>query len=87
MPYFDNILVTVERDKKCGLSGIGEIKSVMKEYNDSYDMYCELFIISMPSWEMISKASNYVHTNRKTFERWVKNYNEKIHIHKILDSA
>lgn len=27
--------------------------------------------------ETISKASDYVHTTRKTGERWVKNYNEK----------
>ena len=55
-----------------------DIKSVMKEYKDSYDMYRKLLVISMVyQGETISKASDYVHTNRKTGELWVKNYNEK----------
>ena len=49
----------------------------MEEYNDSYDMYWKLLVISMVyQGETIFKASDYVRTNRKTGERWVKNYNE-----------
>ena len=41
-------------------------------------MYRKLLVISMVyQGETISKASKYVHTSRKTGERWVKNYNEK----------
>ena len=49
----------------------------MKEYKDSYDMYRKLLVISMVyQGETISQASAYVHTNKKTGECWVKNYNE-----------
>ena len=59
----------VERNKKIADHlELDEIKSVMKEYKDSYDMYRKLLVISMVyQGETISKAS----------ERWVKNYNEK----------
>ena len=69
----------VERNKKiAGHLELTEIKGVMKEYKDSYDMYRKLLVISMVyQGETISKASAYVHTSRKTGERWVKNYNEK----------
>lgn len=69
----------VERSKKiAGHLELDEIKDVMKEYKDSYDMYRKLLVISMVyQGETISQASDYVHTTRKTGERWVKNYNEK----------
>ena len=69
----------VERNKKIADHlELDEIKSVMKEYKDSYDMYRKLLVISMVyQGETISNASDYVHTSRKTGERWVKNYNEK----------
>lgn len=69
----------VERNKKITEHfDLDEIKELMKEYKDSYDMYRKLLVISMVyQGETISKASNYVHTTRKTGERWVKNYNEK----------
>ena len=69
----------VERNKKiAGHLELTEIKCVMKEYKASYDMYRKLLVISMVyQGETISKASAYVHTSRKTGERWVKNYNEK----------
>lgn len=69
----------VERNKKIADHlNLNQIKDVMKEYKDSYDMYRKLLVISMVyQGETISKASNYVHTSRKTGERWVKNYNEK----------
>ena len=41
-------------------------------------MYRKLLVISMVhQGETISKAPYYVHTNRKTGEHRVKNYNEK----------
>ena len=56
---------------------LDEIKEVMKEYKDSYNMYRKLLVISMVyQGETISQASNYVHASRKSGERWVKNYNE-----------
>ena len=69
----------VERNKKiAGHLELKEIKDVMKEYKDSYDMYRKLLVISMVyQGETISQAFAYVHTSRKTGERWVKNYNEK----------
>ena len=75
----DKVIFMVERNKKiAGHLELDEIKSVMKEYKDSYDMYRKLLVISMVyQGETISKASDYVHTSRKTGERWVKNYNEK----------
>ena len=68
----------VERSKKIAEHlDLDEIKDVMKEYKDAYDMYRKLLVISMVyQGETISKASKYVHTSRKTGERWVKNYNE-----------
>ena len=73
------LIFMVERNKKiAGHLELTEIKDVMKEYKDSYDMYRKLLVISMVyQGETISKASKYVHTSRKTGERWVKNYNEK----------
>ena len=73
------IIFMVERNKKIAEHlDLDEIKNAMKEYKDSYDMYRKLLLISMVyQGETISKASNYVHTTRKTGERWVKNYNEK----------
>ena len=73
------IIFMVERNKKIADHlDLDEIKDVMKEYKDSYDMYRKLLVISMVyQGETISQASNYVHTTRKTGERWVKNYNEK----------
>ena len=75
----DKVIFMVERNKKIADHlELDEIKSVMKEYKDSYDMYRKLLVISMVyHGETISKASDYVHTSRKTGERWVKNYNEK----------
>ncbi|MBE6505294.1 MAG: transposase [Methanobrevibacter millerae] len=74
----DKVIFMVERNKKIADHlELDEIKSVMKEYKDSYDMYRKLLVISMVyQGETISKASDYVHTSRKTGERWVKNYNE-----------
>ena len=73
------LIIMVERNKKiAGHLELKEIKDVMKEYKDSYDMYRKLLVISMVYQGMtISQASDYVHTTRKTGERWVKNYNEK----------
>ena len=73
------VIFMVERSKKiAGHLELDEIKDVMKEYKDSYDMYRKLLVISMVyQGETISQASDYVHTTRKTGERWVKNYNEK----------
>ena len=75
----NKIIFMVERNKKIADHlELDEIKSVMKEYKDSYDMYRKLLVISMVyQGETISKASDHVHTTRKTGERWVKNYNEK----------
>ena len=75
----DKVIFMVERNKKIAdYLELDEIKSVMKEYKDSYDMYRKLLVIIMVyQGETISKASDYVHTSRKTGERWVKNYNEK----------
>ena len=73
------VIFMVERSKKiAGHLELDEIKDVMKEYKDSYVMYRKLLVISMVyQGETISQASDYVHTTRKTGERWVKNYNEK----------
>ena len=73
------VIFMVDRSKKiAGHLELDEIKDVMKEYKDSYDMYRKLLVISMVyQGETISQASDYVHTTRKTGERWVKNYNEK----------
>ena len=68
----------VKNSKKIeGHLELDEIKEVMKEYKDSYNMYRKLLVISMVyQGETISQASNYVHASRKSGERWVKNYNE-----------
>ena len=67
----DKIIYIIERNKKIADHlELDEIKSVMKEYKDSHGMYRKLLVISMVyQGETISKASDYVHTNRKTGER------------------
>ena len=56
----------VDRSKKiAGHLELDEIKDVMKEYKDSYDMYRKLLVISMVyQGETISQASDYVHTTK-----------------------
>ena len=64
--------------KTTKISKITSNTIVLPEYKDSYDMYRKLLVISMVyQGETISQASDYVHTTRKTRERWVKNNNEK----------
>ena len=62
------VIFMVERSKKiAGHLELDEIKDVIKDYKDSYDMYRKLLVISMVyQGESISQASDYVLTTRKT---------------------
>ena len=63
----DKVIFMIEQNKKIADHlELDEIKSVMREYKDSYDMYRKLPVISMVyQGETIFKASDYVHTTRK----------------------
>ena len=70
--------MTKRSEKIAGHLDLNEIKSLMKEYKESHDLYEKLLLISMVyQGESIAKASKYLNKSRKTGERWVKNYNEK----------
>lgn len=56
----------------------GELNTLLEEHKDSYNIYRRVLLIKMvKNGDTIKRASEIIGINRKTGERWVKQYNEE----------